>query len=121
MHHYRKSCQPHAWSHHLPKEAYLWDHALKIGYHPGVNVTSLPHSVCVSTADRRCSCISRSNRVHHTLCERLASSAAQVEAVDEVIFGLSSSSSVFLPLTTDREILTKKMQTINPQPAEAAP
>lgn len=60
-------------------------------------------------------------RVHHTLCERLASSAAQVEAVDDAIFGLSSSSSLFLPLTTDREILTKKMQTTNPQAADTAP
>jgi hypothetical protein len=60
-------------------------------------------------------------RVHHTLCEHLASSAAQVEAVEDEIFDPSSSSSLFLPLTTDREILTKKMQTINPQPADTAP
>jgi len=59
---------------------------------------------------------------HHTLCEHLASSAAaHVEAGVDEIFGLSSSSSLFLLLTTDREILTKKMQTIKPQPADAAP
>jgi hypothetical protein len=64
---------------------------------------------------------SASAEFYHTLCERLASSTAQVEAVDDVIFGLSSSSSLFLPLTTDREILTKKMQTISPHPADTAP
>ena len=60
---------------------------------------------------------------HHALGERPTSSAIpQVEAVDDKeIPGPFSSSSLFFPLTTDRDILTKKTQMIKPQPADVAP
>jgi len=88
---------------------------------PAVNVTSLRVCIDVPASPDRPTGYSIPSRPH-TLCERLASSAAaQVEAGDDEIFGLSSSSSLFFPQTTDREILTKKIQTTNPHPADAAP
>ena len=85
--------------------------------------STLPHSVCGSIIDVSAFPGRPTIRqVHHKLRGRLTSAAApQVEAVDDEIFGLSSSSFLSFPLTTDRDILTKKMQTINPQPADATP
>jgi len=82
--------------------------------------STLPHSVCGSMSLPFQ--VATIRQAHHALCGRLTSAAApQVEAVDDEIFGLSSSSSLSFSLTTDRDIFTKKMQAINPQLADTTP
>jgi hypothetical protein len=116
--HHGKCSPPLARLHHLPKKNMPFKPRTQDRIPSrGLRYLTLCVSLSLLSPDRP-----PIRQIHHTLCERSTSSAVpQVEAVDDEIFGLSSSSSLFFPLTTDRDIFTKKMQTTNPQPADAAP